>query len=58
MVRANIGIAKIEGLEKTLGMKGNDYNVALMVFFVPYVLCGTVLTASTLPVPSPFPFHS
>ncbi|KAJ5022092.1 major facilitator superfamily domain-containing protein [Bipolaris maydis] len=36
--RANIGNAKIEGLEKTLGMKGTDYNVALMVFFVPYVL--------------------
>ncbi|KAF2184069.1 MFS general substrate transporter [Zopfia rhizophila CBS 207.26] len=37
--RANIGNAKIEGLEKTLGMSGTDYNVALMVFFVPYVLC-------------------
>ncbi|KAH8725491.1 major facilitator superfamily domain-containing protein [Phaeosphaeriaceae sp. PMI808] len=36
--RANIGNAKIEGLEKTLHMKGTDYNVALMVFFVPYVL--------------------
>jgi hypothetical protein len=38
--RANIGNAKIEGLEDTLNMSGTDYNVALMVFFVPYVLCG------------------
>ncbi|KAF1849091.1 MFS general substrate transporter [Cucurbitaria berberidis CBS 394.84] len=37
--RANIGNAKIEGLEKTLNMTGTDYNVALMVFFIPYVLC-------------------
>ncbi|KAF2852555.1 MFS general substrate transporter [Plenodomus tracheiphilus IPT5] len=37
--RANIGNAKIEGLETTLNMSGTDYNVALMVFFVPYVLC-------------------
>lgn len=43
VVRANIGNAKIEGLEATLGMKGNDYNVALMVFFVPYVLFGKLL---------------
>lgn len=37
--RANIGNAKIEGLEASLGMSGTDYNVALAVFFVPYVLC-------------------
>ena len=33
----DIGNAKIEGLEDSLGMTGNDYNVALMVFFIPYV---------------------
>ncbi|KAF2211028.1 hypothetical protein CERZMDRAFT_44134 [Cercospora zeae-maydis SCOH1-5] len=37
--RANIGNAKIEGLEDDLGMTGNDYNIALVVFFIPYVLC-------------------
>lgn len=37
--RANIGNAKIEGLEDSLGMTGTDYNVAVGVFFVPYVLC-------------------
>lgn len=35
---ANLGNAKIEGLEKDLGMKGTDYNVANMLFFVPYIL--------------------
>ncbi|KAJ6437464.1 sulfite oxidase [Purpureocillium lavendulum] len=39
MDRGNIGNAKIQGMEKTLGMKGQDYSVALFVFFVPYILC-------------------
>ncbi|KAL8712248.1 MAG: hypothetical protein Q9220_003399 [cf. Caloplaca sp. 1 TL-2023] len=36
--RINIGNARIQGLEKSLHMKGTDYNVALQVFFVPYIL--------------------
>ncbi|KAJ4359015.1 hypothetical protein N0V95_002551 [Ascochyta clinopodiicola] len=36
--RANIGNAKIEGLEDSLNMSGTDYNIALMMFFIPYVL--------------------
>ena len=36
--RINIGNARIEGLEKDLGIAGNDYNIALQVFFVPYIL--------------------
>ena len=36
--RINIGNARIEGLEKDLDMAGHDYNVALQVFFVPYIL--------------------
>lgn len=36
--RANLGNAKIEGLEKDLDMSGNNYNVANMLFFVPYIL--------------------
>ena len=36
--RINIGNARIQGLEADLGMKGNAYNVALFVFFVPYIL--------------------
>ena len=36
--RINIGNAKIQGLEKDLNMAGNDYNIALLVFFIPYIL--------------------
>ena len=36
--RINIGNARIQGLEADLRMKGNDYNIALFMFFVPYVL--------------------
>lgn len=36
--RTNIGNARIQGLEADLGMKGTDYNIALFVFFVPYLL--------------------
>jgi len=35
--RSNIGNARLAGLEKDLGMKGLDYNVALAVFFPWYV---------------------
>ncbi|KAL8859439.1 MAG: hypothetical protein Q9178_004117 [Gyalolechia marmorata] len=36
--RINIGNARIQGLEKDLGMSGHDYNIALQVFFIPYIL--------------------
>ncbi|KAK0658117.1 putative transporter [Lasiodiplodia hormozganensis] len=36
--RTNIGNARIQGLTEELNMTGNDYNVALLVFFVPYIL--------------------
>ena len=36
--KVNIGNAKIEGLLPSLNMAGNDYNVALAIFFIPYVL--------------------
>ena len=36
--RINIGNARIQGLEDDLHMTGNNYNVALLVFFVPYIL--------------------
>lgn len=36
--RVNIGNARIQGLEEDLKMKGQDYNVALFVFFIPYIL--------------------
>lgn len=36
MDRGNIGNARLEGLEKDLNMAGNDYQIALTVFFFPY----------------------
>ncbi|KAI1953800.1 hypothetical protein LOZ57_000141 [Ophidiomyces ophidiicola] len=36
--RINIGNARLQGLERDLGMQHRDYNVALFVFFIPYIL--------------------
>jgi MFS family permease len=36
--RANIGNAKIEGLAKDLNLVGNQWNIVLSLFFIPYVL--------------------
>lgn len=40
--RANIGNAKIEGLMEDLQLSGEQYNIALSVFFVPYILLGKI----------------
>ncbi|KAG7140163.1 putative transporter like protein [Verticillium longisporum] len=36
--KTNIGNAKIEGLPKTLNISNIDYNVAVSIFFIPFVL--------------------
>ncbi|KAL8302900.1 hypothetical protein RB601_008200 [Gaeumannomyces tritici] len=36
--RANIGNAKIAGLEKDLGMTGFDYNMVLSIFYISYIV--------------------
>lgn len=36
--RANIGNAKIEGLATDLKLSGVEYNTALSVFFISYIL--------------------
>ena len=36
--RINIGNARIQGLEADLHIVGNDYNIALQIFFLPYIL--------------------
>ncbi|CAM1508803.1 Fc.00g056510.m01.CDS01 [Cosmosporella sp. VM-42] len=36
--RTNIGNAKIQGLLEDLHMSNHDYNLALFVFFIPYIL--------------------
>lgn len=41
--KSNLGNAKTAGLEETLKLKGNDYNVILSIFFVPYVLTAPFL---------------
>ncbi|KAF4449685.1 hypothetical protein F53441_7086 [Fusarium austroafricanum] len=38
MDRTNIGNAKIQGMTEDLKMTGNDYNMALFVFFIPYII--------------------
>jgi MFS family permease len=41
--KSNLGNAKTAGLEKSLGLVGNQYNIILSVFFVPYVLTAPFL---------------
>jgi hypothetical protein len=36
--RANIGNAKIAGMEKDLGLKGYQYNILLTSFYVSYIV--------------------
>lgn len=36
--RINVGSARIQGLEKDLDMTGYQFNVALVVFFIPLIL--------------------
>ncbi|KAF4460682.1 major facilitator superfamily transporter [Fusarium albosuccineum] len=37
--RSNIGNAKIDGLTEDLGIEtGNKFNIALLIFFIPYIL--------------------
>jgi hypothetical protein len=33
--RVNIGNAKIQGMTKELNMHGQDYSIALFIFFIP-----------------------
>ena len=35
--RSNIGNARIDGLQKDLKLTGNKFNIALTVFYVPYI---------------------
>jgi hypothetical protein len=36
--RVNIGNARLWNLEKDLRMSGYDYNLAVLVFYIPYIL--------------------
>ncbi|KAF5543002.1 major facilitator superfamily transporter [Fusarium mexicanum] len=41
--KSNMGNAKTAGLVKDLGLKGDQYNILLSVFFIPYVLTAPFL---------------
>ncbi|KIW71966.1 hypothetical protein PV04_00192 [Phialophora macrospora] len=41
--KSNLGNAKTAGLEQTLGLTGDQYNLILSIFFVPYVLTAPFL---------------
>lgn len=36
--KGNLGNAKTDGMDKDLGFVGNQYNIMLSIFYVPYVL--------------------
>ncbi|KAK1228308.1 hypothetical protein PQX77_008653 [Marasmius sp. AFHP31] len=36
--KGNIGNARLQGLEADLGLVGNQYNIALTMFFIPYCI--------------------
>ncbi|KAJ4150416.1 hypothetical protein LMH87_011168 [Akanthomyces muscarius] len=36
--RANLGNAKIAGMDRDLGMKGYDYNMIISIFYISYIL--------------------
>ena len=41
--KSNLGNAKTAGLEESLGLLSNDYNIILSIFFIPYVLTAPFL---------------
>ena len=41
--KSNLGNAKTDGLEATLNLTGDQYNIILSVFFIPYVLTAPFL---------------
>ncbi|KEY69376.1 hypothetical protein S7711_08132 [Stachybotrys chartarum IBT 7711] len=45
IARTNIGNARLQGMEDSLGMDGIDYNMALTIFFVAYAFCDPVVNA-------------
>ena len=39
MGRVNIGNARLYGLEKDLGLKGNQFQTSVSILFVTYLVC-------------------
>lgn len=64
----NIGNARLYGLEEDLGLKGNQYQIAVSILFIPYCVSSipgvrdrketaTLLTARTAPRSPLEPVH-
>lgn len=45
--RVNIGNARLAGLERSLDLHGNDFNVLLSIFYVAYILFSVPATWAT-----------
>lgn len=45
--KANIGNAKIEGMLPDLGMNGEQYNIALSIYFIPCMFTGSAILSRT-----------
>jgi hypothetical protein len=44
--KANIGNAKIEGMLPDLGMNGEQYNIALSIYFIPCMFNRLIIMSS------------
>jgi hypothetical protein len=44
--KGNLGNAKTAHMDTDLGFHGNQYNIILSVFYVPYVLCAPPIVGS------------
>lgn len=45
--KSNLGNAKTDNLEKDLNFHGNQYNILLSIFYVPFVLSGPPMNMLT-----------
>lgn len=45
--KSNLGNAKTDTLEEDLNFEGNDFNVLLSIFYVPFVLTGPAMNLLT-----------
>jgi len=42
--KGNVGNAKTDGWDKDIGLKGNQYYILVMIFYVPFCLFGTPIS--------------
>jgi hypothetical protein len=44
--KGNLGNAKTDGMDKDLNFKGDQYNIILSIFYIPYVLTAPPLVST------------